>query len=81
MEMMFITVLVLNSIWFAKALNVFALRSQTFVKILGSREHRDSPNFAVLAESGKFLGGFNLGWAIGYYNTNSVGTIKVNQMH
>ena len=57
-------VLILNVIWFSMAFNVFALRNQIFAKILVPREHRDSPVFAVLAESGKFLGGFNLVFAI-----------------
>ena len=57
-------VLMLNIIWFAMAFNVFALRNHIFAKILVPKEHRDSPVFVVLAESGKFLGGFNLAFAI-----------------
>ncbi len=58
------TVLILNTIWFSMAFNVFSLRNHIFAKILVPKEHRDSPVFFVLAESGKFLGGFNLAFAI-----------------
>ncbi len=61
---MFETVLILNAIWFSMAFNVFALRNKIFAKILVPKEHRGTPAYAVLAESGKFLGGFNLAFAV-----------------
>lgn len=56
--------LVLNAIWFAMAFNVFSIRNRIFAKVLVPREHRDTPVFDVLAESGRFLGGFNLAFAL-----------------
>ncbi|MBW0145906.1 hypothetical protein [Marinobacter arenosus] len=58
------TLLVLNAIWFAMAFNVFSIRNRIFAKVLVPREHRDTPVFDVLAESGRFLGGFNLAFAL-----------------
>lgn len=63
---MFEAVLVANAIWFAMAFNVFALRHRIFAKVLVPRSQRDTPVFGVLAESGKFLGGFN--FALGVFN-------------
>jgi len=56
---MFNVVLLANAIWFALGFHLFALRSKIFAKILVPREHRESPIFNMLAETGKFLGGFN----------------------
>ena len=56
---MFVVLLVANAVWFGLGFHLFSLRSRIFAKILVAREHRDSPAFEVLAESGKFLGGFN----------------------
>ncbi len=61
---MFETILVLNTIWFAMAFHVFSIRNQVFAKILVPRSHRDTPAFAVLVASGKFLGGFNLAFML-----------------
>ncbi|WP_444944224.1 hypothetical protein ACJJIK_03555 [Microbulbifer sp. ZKSA006] len=61
--MIFEIVLVLNTIWFLMGFNVFSLRNHIFAKLLVPREQRDTPVFAILAESGKFLGGFNLSLA------------------
>ncbi|MBW7469498.1 hypothetical protein QQF73_11435 [Marinobacter sp. M216] len=58
------TVLVLNVIWFAMAFNVFSIRNKIFAKVLVPREHRQTPVFDVLAESGRFLGGFNFAFAL-----------------
>jgi hypothetical protein len=57
-------ILVLNAIWFLMAFNVFAIRNKVFAKLLVQREYRDTPVFSILAESGKFLGGFNLAFAV-----------------
>ena len=51
--------LVANALWFGGGFNLFALRRRAFARTLVPREHRDSPAFDVLAESGMFLGGFN----------------------
>tara|TARA_Y100000385_G_C13107232_1_gene648913 strand:- start:6421 stop:6861 length:441 start_codon:yes stop_codon:yes gene_type:complete len=61
---MFDFILIANAIWFGMAFNVFALRNAIFAKILVPREHRDTPVFDVLAETGKFLGGFNLAFCV-----------------
>lgn len=57
--MMFEFILLLNAIWFGLGFHLFALRNKIFAKILVPREHRETPVFAMLAETGKFLGGFN----------------------
>ncbi|MEL7447907.1 MAG: hypothetical protein AAFN78_01790 [Pseudomonadota bacterium] len=56
---MFELLLIANAIWFGLGFHLFSLRSRIFAKILVPREHRDTPAFEVLAEAGKFLGGFN----------------------
>lgn len=56
--------LILNAIWFAMGFNVFSIRHKIFAKIVVPREHRDTPVFAILAESGRFLGGFNFAFAL-----------------
>ncbi|MEO1258690.1 MAG: hypothetical protein AAFZ15_07825 [Bacteroidota bacterium] len=56
---MFEAILLLNAIWFGLGFHLFALRSKIFAKTLVPKEHRDSPVFEMLAETGKFLGGFN----------------------
>ncbi|WP_020412873.1 hypothetical protein ACJJIP_09275 [Microbulbifer sp. VTAC004] len=61
--MIFVIVLVLNTIWFLMGFNVFSLRGKIFAKLVVPREHRDTPVFGILAESGKFLGGFNFSLA------------------
>ncbi|BBM03408.1 hypothetical protein [Microbulbifer sp. GL-2] len=61
--MMFVIVLVLNTIWFLMGFNVFSLRGKIFAKLVVPREQRDTPVFGILAESGKFLGGFNFSLA------------------
>ncbi|MCO1336650.1 hypothetical protein MO867_20195 [Microbulbifer sp. OS29] len=62
--MIFQVVLILNTIWFLMGFNVFSLRNQIFAKLLVPRAQRDTPVFGILAESGKFLGGFNLSLAL-----------------
>jgi hypothetical protein len=57
-------ILVLNTIWFAMVFNVFSIRNKIFAKLVVPREHRDSPVFDILAESGKFIGGFNFAFAV-----------------
>ena len=56
---MFELLLVANAIWFGLGFHLFSLRNKIFAKILVPKEHRETPVFDVLAESGKFLGGFN----------------------
>lgn len=57
-------VLILNTLWFAMGFNVFSIRNKIFAKLLVPREQRDTPVFQVLAESGRFIGGFNLAFAV-----------------
>lgn len=56
--------LLINALWFLMGFNVFAIRNKIFAKILVPREHRDTPVFDILAASGRFLGGFNLAFAL-----------------
>jgi hypothetical protein len=56
--------LILNALWFAMGFNVFSIRNNIFAKLLVPREQRDTPVFEILAESGRFLGGFNLAFAV-----------------
>lgn len=57
---MFEFILVANAIWFGLGFHLFALRRKIFAKILVPKEYRQTPVFDMLAETGKFLGGFNL---------------------
>ncbi|GAA5317680.1 MAG: hypothetical protein AseanaTS_28850 [Candidatus Pelagadaptatus aseana] len=57
-------ILILNAVWFIMGFNVFALRGQIFAKLVVPREQRDTPVIDVLIHSGKFLGGFNLAFAV-----------------
>ena len=61
---MFEIILTLNALWFFMGFNVFSLRSKVFAKLLVPRDHRETPVFAILAASGRFLGGFNLAFAV-----------------
>lgn len=58
------TVLILNAIWFAMGFNVFSIRNKIFAKLVVPREQRNTPVFTILAESGRFLGGFNLAFSL-----------------
>ncbi|MFA0810809.1 hypothetical protein [Microbulbifer epialgicus] len=57
-------VLVLNALWFAMGFNVFSIRNKIFAKLIVAREDRDTPVFDILAESARFLGGFNLAFSL-----------------
>ena len=57
-------VLVLNAIWFAMGFHMFYLRRGLFARVLVPREHRDTPVFEILTETGRFMGGFNLAFAV-----------------
>ena len=61
---MFEIVLILNTLWFVMGFNVFSIRNKIFAKLVVPREQRDTPVFDILAESGRFLGGFNLAFAV-----------------
>ncbi len=56
--------LILNSLWFAMGFNVFSIRNKIFAKLVVPREQRDTPVFNILAESGRFLGGFNFAFML-----------------
>lgn len=60
---MYELILILNAIWFGLGFHLFALRSKIFAKILVPKEHRDTPVFDILIETGKFLGGFNFAFS------------------
>jgi hypothetical protein len=57
-------VLIFNTLWFVMGFNVFSIRNKIFAKLLVPREHRDTLVFDILAESGRFIGGFNLAFAV-----------------
>ena len=57
-------VLALNAIWFALGFHAFHIRKKIFAKVLVPREQRDTPVFKILTETGPFLGGFNLAFAV-----------------
>ena len=57
-------ILVANAVWFALGFHLFALRGKIFGKILVPREHRDTPVFDMLVETGKFMGGFNFAFCV-----------------
>lgn len=57
-------VLLVNTVWFAMGFHAFSIRHRIFAKIMVPREHRDTPVFDILAESGRFLGGFNFAFAV-----------------
>ena len=57
-------VLLLNALWFGSAFHLFSLRSKVFAKVIVPHEHRDTPVLDTLIMSGKFLGGFNLAFAL-----------------
>ncbi len=61
---MFEIVMILNTLWFVMGFNVFSIRNKIFAKLVVPREQRDTPVFDILAESGRFLGGFNLAFAV-----------------
>lgn len=56
--------LILNALWFAMGFNVFSIRNKIFAKLVVPREQRDTPVFNILAESGRFLGGFNFAFML-----------------
>jgi len=57
-------ILILNALWFAMGFNVFSIRNKIFAKLVVPREQRDTPVFNILAESGRFLGGFNFAFML-----------------
>ncbi|MEM7512755.1 MAG: hypothetical protein AAF388_17620 [Bacteroidota bacterium] len=61
---MFEIILLLNAIWFAMGFHAFWIRNKVFAKTLVSREERATPVFDMLAESGKFVGGFNFAFCV-----------------
>ncbi len=56
--------LILNALWFVMGFNVFSIRNKIFAKLVVPREQRDTPVFNILAESGRFLGGFNFAFML-----------------
>ena len=57
-------VLVANAVWFGLGFHLFALRNKVFAKTLVAKEDRDTPVYDMLAETGKFLGGFNFAFLV-----------------
>jgi hypothetical protein len=56
--------MVLNALWFGAAFRYFGLTPNTAAKILVPKSARDSPLFATVAASIRFLGGMNLAFAV-----------------
>lgn len=61
---MFQLILLINAVWFGLGFHLFALRGKVFAKILVPKEHRETPVFDMLIETGKFLGGFNFAFCV-----------------
>lgn len=61
---MYEIILLLNAIWFALGFHAFWIRNKVFAKTLVPREERNTPVFDMLAESGKFVGGFNFAFSV-----------------
>ena len=57
-------ILVLNAIWFAMGFHTFYIRRKVFAKVIVPKENRDTPVFQTLVETGRFMGGFNLAFAV-----------------
>ena len=57
-------VLILNATWFALGFISFYLRREVFAKILVSKEHRNTPVYDTLVETGRFMGGFNFAFSL-----------------
>lgn len=58
-------VLILNAIWFAMGFYAFYVRRAVFAKVLvPNREHRDTPVYDTLIETGRFMGGFNFAFSV-----------------
>jgi hypothetical protein len=57
-------VLVLNVLWFGAAFRYFSLTPNTAAKVLVAKPLRDSPLFATVAASVRFLGGMNFAFAL-----------------
>lgn len=56
-------VMVLNALWFGAAFRYFSLTPSTAAKVLVPKSSRDSPLFATVAASVRFLGGMNFAFA------------------
>lgn len=61
---MFEALLVINTIWFSMAFHAFSIKNDATAKIIVPRAERDSPLFDVVSQSGRFLGGMNLAFAV-----------------
>jgi len=57
-------VLILNAIWFALGFVSFYLRREVFAKVLVPKEHRNTPVYDTLVETGRFMGGFNFAFSL-----------------
>ena len=56
--------LVLNAVWFALGFHTFYVRRKVFAKVIVAKEHRDTPVFETLIDTGRFMGGFNLAFSV-----------------
>jgi hypothetical protein len=60
----FSIVLFLNLLWFGAAFRYFSLTSETAAKLLVPKSARDSPLFGTVRATVRFIGGFNLAFAV-----------------
>lgn len=56
--------LVLNALWFFGGFHTFYIRRKVFAKVIVPREHRDTPVFQTVVETGRFMGGFNFAFFV-----------------
>ncbi|MDP3936619.1 MAG: hypothetical protein Q8R92_00605 [Deltaproteobacteria bacterium] len=64
MDSVFSTVLALNFLWFGAAFWYFGIVPDSSAKILVPKSARDSPLFATVSASVRFLGGMNFAFAV-----------------
>jgi hypothetical protein len=60
----FSIVLILNLLWFGAAFRYFTLTPDTAAKLLVPKTARESPLFATVRATVRFIGGFNLSLAV-----------------
>jgi hypothetical protein len=60
----FTVIFVLNALWFGAAFRYFSLTPDTAARLLVPKSARESPLFATVAASVRFLGGMNFAFAV-----------------
>ena len=57
-------ILTLNVLWFSMGFRFFCFKSESTTKMLLSKEHRIEPFFSIITHAVKFIGAFNLAFAM-----------------